>query len=172
MKPDWIKNENEFSDYFILLFFIICFLGSLPSKITALRYFTFITAIINLFLGAVSFIQDASTKEIYQAAYHRGNGFYGAPFVTGTEDEKEEFNVRMFPNPATDEVFFLFGKALKQDSYWEIYDNLGKKVGSGNCTSGKEGFSVSLSNYAGGIYHVKLIGENGQVDYKELVVIH
>ena len=52
-KPDWIKNENEFSDYFILIFFVICFLGSLPSKIAALRYFTFITAIINLLLGAV-----------------------------------------------------------------------------------------------------------------------
>jgi hypothetical protein len=53
IRPSWAANDNDFSDYFILIFFVICFLGSLPSKIAALRYFTFITAIINLLLGAV-----------------------------------------------------------------------------------------------------------------------
>lgn len=49
----WLGGKEEFENYFILVFFVICFLGSLPSKISALRYFTFITAIINLFLGGV-----------------------------------------------------------------------------------------------------------------------
>lgn len=55
--PEFAKDptngESQFTNYFVLVFFFICFIGSLPSKITALRYFTFITAIINLFLGAV-----------------------------------------------------------------------------------------------------------------------
>lgn len=54
IRPKWAENDNDFMDYFIIGTFAICFLGSLPSKITALRYFTFITAIINLFLGAVN----------------------------------------------------------------------------------------------------------------------
>ena len=52
-RPDFVKDDNKFADYFIIGLFVVCFLGSLPSKITALRYFTFITAVINLFLGAV-----------------------------------------------------------------------------------------------------------------------
>jgi hypothetical protein len=123
-------------------------------------------------LGAVTFIQNASTKEIYQAAYLRGPGSYGSPVATGVVDETEEFNVKMFPNPATDEVFFLYGKALRTASDWEVYDNIGRKVESGTCSVGREGFSINTSNYTGGIYYIKLKGENGAVDHKELVVIH
>jgi|JI10StandDraft_1071094.scaffolds.fasta_scaffold588314_2 hypothetical protein len=54
LTPDFLKgDENKFANYFIVIFFVICFAGSLPSKIAALRYFTFLTAIINLYLGAV-----------------------------------------------------------------------------------------------------------------------
>lgn len=53
IRPDWAKNDEDFMNYFIIFFYVLCFLGSLPSKITALRYFTFITAVINLYLGIV-----------------------------------------------------------------------------------------------------------------------
>lgn len=66
LKPDWIKNEDEFSSYFIITFFFICFIGSLPSKIAALRYFTFITAIINLFLGGLLIYQISDLRSYYQ----------------------------------------------------------------------------------------------------------
>jgi len=36
-------------------------------------------------LGVVTFIQDATTREIYQAAYYRGSGNYGAPVVAGVD---------------------------------------------------------------------------------------
>lgn len=55
IRPDFLKDDNKFDNYFIIALFCICFLGSLPSKITALRYFTFVTAIINLVLGGVTF---------------------------------------------------------------------------------------------------------------------
>lgn len=55
-RPSFVDNDNKFANYFIAALWVICFLGSLPSKIAALRYFTFITAIINLFLGAVAFL--------------------------------------------------------------------------------------------------------------------
>lgn len=54
VRPSWASDDNDFADYFIIVTFVICFLGSLPKKLTALRYFTFVTAIINLFLGVVS----------------------------------------------------------------------------------------------------------------------
>ncbi len=123
-------------------------------------------------LGVVTFLQDANTREIYQAAYFRGSGNYGAPVVAGTIAPMEAFNVSMFPNPATDEVFFIYGKALRAASSWEVYDNIGRKIESGICSVGKDGFSINTSNYTGGVYYIKLQGENGAVDHKELVVIH
>ena len=123
-------------------------------------------------LGVVSFVQDATTKEVYQAAYLRGTGTLGAPVVLGTISETEEFKVQMFPNPATDEVFFLFGKAIREASAWEVYDNIGRRIDNGICSAGKEGFSLNTSNYTGGVYHIKLTGEKGAVDHKELIVIH
>jgi len=33
----------------------------------------------------------------------------------------------MFPNPATDEVFFIYGKALRTASEWIVFDNTGRK---------------------------------------------
>lgn len=62
--PDWAKDESTFDNYFIIVFFVICYLGSLPTKIAALRYFTFITAIINLYLGVVVFSDAALNSPI------------------------------------------------------------------------------------------------------------
>ncbi|HSZ24985.1 MAG TPA: PKD domain-containing protein, partial [Cytophagaceae bacterium] len=124
-------------------------------------------------LGAVIFVQDPSTREIYQAAYFRGTGSYGSPVITGVQGESSQgFKVNMFPNPATDEVFFIYGKAIRENATWEVYDNTGRKVAEGVCSAGREGFSINTSNFSGGVYHVKLSGDNGAMDTKELIVIH
>ena len=56
-------TEDDFTNYFIMGCFVCCFCGSLPSKIAALRYFTFITAIINLLLGALLIYQINPIKD-------------------------------------------------------------------------------------------------------------
>ena len=64
-RPSFLVDDNKFDTYFIVGLFVVCFLGSLPSKIAALRYFTFITAIINLLLGMVLFsLQGASVPDL------------------------------------------------------------------------------------------------------------
>lgn len=65
IRPDFLKDDDKFANYFIVGLFVVCFLGSLPSKITALRYFTFITAIINLVLGALLLIQIGDLRDYY-----------------------------------------------------------------------------------------------------------
>lgn len=53
IRPKFLKDDNKCANFFIIGLFSISYLGSLPSKIAALRYFTFVTAIINLLLGGV-----------------------------------------------------------------------------------------------------------------------
>ena len=66
-RPSFVQDDSKFMDYFIVGLFAICFLGSLPSKIAALRYFTFVTAIINLFLGLVLVFQISDLRAFYQS---------------------------------------------------------------------------------------------------------
>jgi len=54
--PSSVKVEQQFYDYFVPVFFICCFMVSLPKKLTALRYASFATAIVNALIGYVSFI--------------------------------------------------------------------------------------------------------------------
>lgn len=65
-RPAFIAEDDKFQIYFIIALFVVCFLGSLPSKIAALRYFTFITAIINLFLGLVLLFQIPDLRDYYK----------------------------------------------------------------------------------------------------------
>jgi len=122
-------------------------------------------------LGVVTFVQDAITREVYQAAYLRGSGSLG-DFVADVQGEEKSGSIKMFPNPASDEVFVIFGKASTENIDWEVLDNIGRKVDQGICTAGKDGFSINLAKYAGGVYHVKIRKPNGEVDHKELVVVH
>lgn len=66
LRPSWAQSDNTFFNYFIIACFVVCFVGSLPSKIAALRYFTFITAIINLFLGVVLIAQIPKLRNYYE----------------------------------------------------------------------------------------------------------
>lgn len=65
INKNWQLSEDDFTNYFIMGSFLVCFAGSLPSKITALRYFTFITAVINLFLGGLLIYQISPIKDRY-----------------------------------------------------------------------------------------------------------
>lgn len=65
INKNWQMSEDDFTNYFIMGSFVVCFAGSLPSKITALRYFTFITAVINLFLGGLLIYQINPIKDKY-----------------------------------------------------------------------------------------------------------
>ena len=56
--PSGIVVQQQFYDYFVPTFFLLCFFVSLPKKLTALRYASFATAIINAFIAVVSSNRD------------------------------------------------------------------------------------------------------------------
>ena len=51
--PGSITQIQQLYDYFIPTVFIVCFSLSLPKKLTALRYASFVTACVNLLLTIV-----------------------------------------------------------------------------------------------------------------------
>ena len=66
LRPEFLLDDNRFADFFITIMFVICFLGSLPSKMTSLNSFTLITAVINLGLGVLLLAQVPDLRDYYR----------------------------------------------------------------------------------------------------------
>lgn len=59
-------SESTFVVYFVAVCWLICYGASLPKKIAVLRYFTFITAIINIVLALVGLFQLPNLHHYYK----------------------------------------------------------------------------------------------------------
>ncbi len=126
-------------------------------------------------LSVVAFVQNITTKEVYQASYISGSGSSNpsSPVVTGiTESEMSSSDIMVFPNPASNEAYVLFGRGMSESCDYVIYDQVGKIVSSGRVNKGVEGFSLNTSSYSEGAYQISLIKENGSKLHKQLLVVH
>ncbi len=121
-------------------------------------------------LGIVVFIQDATTKEIYQAKYVRGS--QSSSIVDGTEDALESaLSVQLFPNPATDEAFVLFGDKTRSSYQWMLVDALGKVVQQGTSQAGAQGFALDTREQSAGVYSLQLTDSAGRLSSKKLIIV-
>ena len=73
-------------------------------------------------LSVIAFLQDANTKEIQQAEDSIPPAL--PAIVTGIEDEFEDLEVRLYPNPTEGVLNIDFSKPLLKDTDWEIYNTL------------------------------------------------
>jgi hypothetical protein len=121
-------------------------------------------------LGTVVFVQNVTTKEVYQSAYVLGNGSFGGP--TGINNPlSNQANVDLFPNPSSKETFVMFNQNVDQDLDWTVYDQLGKVMDKGKISKGNQGFVIDNSNYPDGVYAVRITDGNS-VLFKKLMVAH
>lgn len=58
--PSSIHSLQQFYDYFVPIFFLLCFFVSLPEKLTALSYASAATAIVNVFIAIVKLFNNNS----------------------------------------------------------------------------------------------------------------
>jgi hypothetical protein len=66
---NWIANTQENHDNFIRIFmaamFVISFLGSLPAKLTALRYGTLVSSVVVLYVVVVCICDYFTIRDYY-----------------------------------------------------------------------------------------------------------
>jgi len=114
-------------------------------------------------MAVVVFVQDETTKEVYQTAY-------AEPTVipSGITAIGEELNdqIQLYPNPTKDKVF-LQTKNLGLLKY-EIYDGLGKIVGEGEFSENIH--ELDTQKYAAGLYMIRLRDGQGNVGNKKLII--
>ena len=126
-------------------------------------------------LVLVVFVQDETTKEIYQAAY-----FNVTTNPTGTDPTtaldntmqlqtlENEFVV--YPNPAQNEVFTGFRQETAEDFSVVLFDSYGKRVDVFSLTKGNKGLLINTEKYASGMYFVEITGKNNIKVRRKLVI--
>ncbi len=121
-------------------------------------------------MAVVVFIQDETTKEIYQSAIRTS-----APApdnITGLDDILTYDGIKLFPNPANQKVTLLFGRELQSPVPVLIYDTFGKLVFEQEIAPGSERFEVDTHDFVPGMYHVQLKLPNDDVVQQRLMVMH
>ena len=85
---------------------------------------------------------------------------------------KEVFNLDIFPNPTSDIVNIRLKSDKSQTYTVNIYNSMGESVKQESIFSARElNKSISLFNYANGVYLVKVIDGNGNF-YNQHIVLN
>ncbi len=111
-------------------------------------------------LAVVVFVQDATTKEVFQSAIFDVSN-------NSTEDLSTKMNV--FPNPASNQTLVNVDALNNVTSTVQLINVTGQVVATGTTTNGQHTFDVSA--LADGIYTVKMTANNVQA-IKKIVVRH
>lgn len=79
------------------------------------------------------------------------------PVVTGINDNNEQYNVGIYPNPVAANSIVTISNVELQSALVEILDTNGKVVKSVNIPAGKSGYEISTQGIAGGVYVIKTV---------------
>lgn len=78
--------------------------------------------------------------------------------------------VRIWPNPATNEITVTFDKPLNEDDNFILYDQRGKIIYSNVLSKNKFQFILNVENLNAGIYFGKLMS-NGDFIFEKIVIV-
>lgn len=104
-------------------------------------------------LRAVIFIQDESTKEIYQAAIDKFDfpSSIDDNFLTG-----QEFKCMVYPNPASDFAYIRLNQSVAHNLRLDIFDGSGRVVDIKTIEAFTEEVTLDTYHYNKGIYFIRL----------------
>lgn len=106
--------------------------------------------------------------DVYFARDNQNLLLYGSGEVTGVDEVNEQANLlelKVYPNPATNEVSVEYRQKIRSEVEIELYNNIGVKIHSlflGFQTEGIHTYRVPMNNLSPGLYFVKLISGKSQ----------
>ena len=106
-------------------------------------------------------------NKLYAATYGRGLWRTNLYDPSLSIDEFEVADVKLFPNPASNEVTLSWNKG--ENVSVKIFDNLGKLVHYTSDVSLQNNFKINTSSFTSGMYFVR-INSNVGVVTKKLII--
>lgn len=116
-------------------------------------------------LALIVFVQNASTKEVYQAEHIDIKSYLN------TNNLSLDNSLSLFPNPANTSTTLVF-EANADNAHVEIVNMAGQNVFSQNLgtVNGQTKITIPTSNFENGLYIVNLRSNNGVVSKKLSVI--
>ncbi|TAG00914.1 MAG: T9SS C-terminal target domain-containing protein, partial [Cytophagia bacterium] len=99
-------------------------------------------------------VQDYETKEVFQSDEKSPTTL---PSLISSVDNELQKQCWIYPNPTSDEVFIGFKEITNKKYHWEIYNMQGIKINNGIILEDEKGIRIDVSQYAKGMYIVKII---------------
>lgn len=117
--------------------------------------------------GFSAFAEDVN-GELYAVGLISGN-IYRVEDANLSIDESTLTDIKMFPNPANDNITFDLNNNLIQLSEIRFYDVLGKQV-LRKTDLNEPIITISLDSFKSGLYIVELVDDRGQNSIRKLIV--
>lgn len=114
-------------------------------------------------ITVVAFVQNMTTKEIYQAAIAT------SPASVGISEEAAEVGLQVYPNPFSNQTNVYYNVEGTENVTARLYTITGQEVYSNNFgmqTSGTHNFQINAENFAAGMYVMTLTIGNKTVSQK------
>ena len=119
-------------------------------------------------LAIVAFLQDELTRKVYQTKMVAN--LNDPPLITGIEMLLPE-QINVYPNPANKEFVVELPGIAQNDISLRMVDQVGRMHESGMISSGKSSASVSVEQFAEGIYILVIGSEKTGVVRKKVMVV-
>ena len=124
-------------------------------------------------LAAIVFVQNRDTREIYQAEFIK-LGNKNPPLIVGLEDElrTELENIKVYPNPASNQLNLTLDSQLGVEYSWRIIDQRGVIIQNGNLSMFNGSTQIDTRDIKNGIYFLILGVEERPLVYKKIAIMH
>jgi Secretion system C-terminal sorting domain/CARDB len=108
----------------------------------------------------LGFISDYNNTIVEMDENNNAFVYADGPHLTYTSVKNSEQSITaIYPNPADSELNIQFSKDHKYQT-WQVVDNTGKVVLSGNIAAKKDFFQIEVALLTRGVYKLILFGEN------------
>jgi hypothetical protein len=123
-------------------------------------------------VAIVAFVQDATTKDVYQAAELLNPNPAHLPdaVITAIEDPAFAEKVEVYPNPASHELNILLPEPARTATPFTLIDAHGRSLAEQEFSPGQQLKTINTSQLAGGLYILQLKSQQGTVRKKVLIV--
>ncbi len=121
---------------------------------------------------AVVFVQNNSTREVYQVASTRDvSGYWvGVDKLKGKADLTELNSMNLYPNPAENYFQVDFKNELKKDYQWKLIDVRGVEIQAGQLQAGQQNMEINSQDLPAGVYI--FVVQNDKVFSQKKVIIN
>ncbi len=119
-------------------------------------------------LGVVAYVQDNSTKEVYQAAFREFTGtITGLPSYI---DEEIGLDFLLYPNPTGGLTHLVFKESIEHEGTIQIYNSVGIVMQELEMNKGIDSLSFDVSDLPAGVYFIRILSDNKVAGIKRFVV--